>query len=248
MSFSNPYVDVEAHNVSVGGKEVKKVGIMVRNDDGDFECSGVLSADYQLIKNSIARDVVSNIQARSNMKWKSLKVMWDGKKYCHYYHTESPITSIKANGQAHDIVLGMMNRNSYDGSWCWGLEFYLMNMVCTNQYVSRNQFGYYNIRHVGADDYDIQDALQNVSISSERALAVAPKIEALTALPATLATIIKARKETNMPTSKWGEVIEALEGSTMFSLYQAMTYVSSHSLTGFSSVNVGASITDWALA
>jgi len=250
MSFSDPFSEVRESPVSVAGQEVNsKIAIEVQNDDGEWKLAGIRSKDYHLIKNDVARDVGDDIMSRSDYRWKPLKHIWDGKRYVHYHITEEPITTIDTRHPKNPhrpIHLGMMMRNTYDGKGKFGLEIYAMDFICTNQFISRNLFGYFSIYHGDKQEFLIDDAIQQVSKGANNVLAIAPRIQELSSTPLTSDHIVKAVKCTRMPISKWGEVITrlALEESSMFGLYSAMTYIASHKLIGFNAISIGNTITD----
>ena len=244
-NFSNPFVSVAMEEVKVGGQEVPKIGVMIKDDEGEKRCVGILSKDYNLIKNQVAHDTAHDVMTRSKYKWKELKTLWNGKLYIAHYITEQPINKQK-NLPLH---AGIMVRNSYDGMGCFGFEMFACNMACTNQYISRNRFGYFAIRHVGKNQFDIDDALENVQKGAEKLLEVAPVIEHLRKLPITIPSIIAAKSNTNIPQSKWGEVIDQLgkEEDNQFGLFQAMTFVTTHILTGYTAITIGDGVTEWML-
>jgi len=248
--FSDPFAEVRESPVQVAGQDVAKTGIQVQDDDGEWILAGIMSKDYHLIKNDVARDVGSDIMSRSGHQWKQLpKRIWDGKRYVSYHVTEQPITTIDTRhpeNPIRPIHLGMMMRNTYDGKGKFGLEIYAMDFICSNQFISRNLFGYFAIWHGESQELKIDDAIQNVAKGAENILAIAPRIQELSATPLVSDHIVNAAQKTRMPISKWGEVITrlALEETSMFGLYSAMTYVASHKLIGFNAINIGNTITD----
>jgi len=250
MAFSDPFTEVRESPVTVANQEVSKTAIQVQDDDGEWKLAGIMSKDYHLIKNDVARDVGSDIMSRSDYQWQELpKRIWDGKRYVSYHVTNDPITTIDTRhpeNPRRPIHLGMMMRNTYDGKGKFGLEIYAMDFICSNQFVSRNLFGYFAIYHGERQEFQIDDAIQQVTKGAGNVLAIAPRVQELSATPLTSDAIVKAAQETKMPISKWGEVITrlALEESSMFGLYSAMTYIASHKLVGFNAINIGNTITD----
>jgi len=247
--FSDPFAEVVQEAVEVGGDEVAKVGVRVKDDDGIWRLAGIQHSSWQLIKNSVAKDVGDNIMSRSPYAWKELKVLWDGKKYAHYFITETPVTQIEVGDQEsdmHRLHLGMMMRNAYDGSGKFGMEMFACDYACTNQFVSRKRFGYFAIYHNETNEWKIDDALESIETGASNLIAVAPRIQELANTDLSSGHIIEAYKETKIPHSKWGDVIErlAVEQATMFGLYSALTYIASHQLRGFNAISVGDSITE----
>jgi hypothetical protein len=246
--FSNPFADIDMQPVQVAGEDVAKVAVRVKDDKGEYRVAGILGKDYTVYKNSLVRDVVSDIMTRSGMLWKNLKTLWDGKKYIDYFHTEEPITAIK-NGATYPLHLGMMARNSYDGSSKLGLEFFIMNQICANQYIARKQMGYFAIRHTGDNGFDVNDALQNISEGATRLTQFAPRLEHFISQDLTVADITAAANADLIPASHWGTALSTLDkevdAGKIFGLYQALTFVTSHKMQGFTAIGKGDEITNY---
>lgn len=255
LQFTDPYAEVIVEELSAGGEIItSKKAIKVMDDENNFQTVGIVSKDYNLIQNSMAKDVADDIFTRSPYDWKSLidirgkeRLHWDGKRMNHFYITDETIANINGG----DIRLGALLRNSYDGSSVFGFELYLCNMKCTNQYISRNQFGYFSIKHTanGQLHFDLEDAVNELSQGAQRAIAVAPKIDALSNLPVEVNSIENVYRNIDFPKSKWGDVIEKLssEKKTMFGLFQALTFVCTHELSVLPSLKSGNSITNYFL-
>ena len=77
---------------------------------------------------------------------------------------------------------------------------------------------------------------------------MAPRFQALTDQRLETTGILAAKKADLVPDTKWGSVLDALatevENTSMFGLYQAMTFVASHQLTGYNAISMGNSITE----
>jgi hypothetical protein len=247
QKYTNPFADVEISPVQIGGQDISsKIAVRVKDDDGNWSITpAILSSDYKLIQNSIAKDVSADIMSRSGLQWSELKTLWDGKKFCQYHITNDPIVEINGgNESSHPIKVGLMVRNSYDGSGVFGLEVFACNVVCANQYHDRNRFGYFAIRHDNMKEFELQDALQNLSTGVQNVIAAAPIFNRMRETPLTVEHLIETKKKTTIPKSMWCDVIEqlALESRTVFGLYQALTFVASHNVQGFNAIGVGESI------
>lgn len=247
--FTNPFADVDVAEVSVAGESIaSKIAVRVKADDGTWgKAPAILSSDYKVIQNGIARDVASDIMSRSGQSWKELKTLWDGRKYTAFHITQAPVADV--SGLGHPIHVGLMVRNAYDGSGVFALEVYACNMHCTNQYHDRNRFGFFAVRHDNAREFDVQDALANLSSGVQNVIAVAPKISQLRGTDLSVKMLTDARVKTQVPKSMWGDVLLQLakEEATAFGLYQALTNVASHEVGGFSQIAVGESISKFLL-
>jgi len=245
--FSDPYAQVDIQPVHVAGKEIEKIAVRVKDDNGEQQVVGILSKDYNLINNSIVRDVEHDIMSRSGMEWTNLKTLWDGKRYVNYYYSKNALTELK-NGTTYPLHLGMMSRNAYDGSGLFAFEFFIMNMVCLNQFIARKQMGYFAVRHIAADHFDIEDAVKNVGISSNKLVEIAPKYTAMIEHKITVDDIIDAHKAELIPDIQWGNAIDQLgkepDSGKLFGLYQALTFVTSHKMSGMNAIKTGNNVTE----
>jgi len=275
--FSDPFTEVKAErtyiNTGDGQQDIPRTAVMVKDDSGVFRLAGSVSTDYQLIDNRLARDIASDIFTRSEgkgLKWQPLMkahsgkdedgrergkemVSFNGRRYLHHFVSD-PIPELDINGEetGHDIRLGALLRNAYDGSAKFGMEMFMFNYMCENQYYSRNQFGYFAIRHTAdaRNRFDLEDACQQLSNSVTRAIEIAPRLKAMQRIPITVDSIIEARQKTKFPGRNWGDVLRELDKQqkTRFGLYQAMTHVASKSLHGLNAIDKGTSVTDFMLS
>ena len=249
--FSNPFADVKIMPIEIGGKEEdSKIAICVKDDDGEYQSVGIRASTYNLITNERAKDTADDIMSRSGHQWKSMKTLWDGRKFVQYYITEDAITEFVTHGGAQrekKIHLGLMLRNSYDGTSAFGQEIFACDIECMNQFVSRRRFGYFTIYHNDKNEFLVEDAVQNLSLGMQKVISIAPRLEELSRSEIGYSDIIESHKQTSIPDSMWGKVIArlALEEATRFGLYSAMTYVASHNMKGFNQISIGNTITDY---
>jgi len=245
-TFSDPYQMAELRPVSVDGRVAKRQAVVLADDDGQPHDLAFMGMDYNLVQNSLCRDVMSDVMSRSEHDWKILKQHWDGRRFVSMHVTTSEITVIE-NGTAYPIHLGMSILNSYNGSTRFGFELFLFNLLCANQYFSRNRFGYFAMRHTNqaADQFDLDDALANMGRGVEHLLQYGPRLKALMGTPAGLNDLVAARKAINMPDKYWSQVLGRIEEPTQWGLFQSMTNVASHDVGGFRSLSVSDAIGDY---
>ena len=245
LKSTDPFADVMLEKVTVAGQEVNKRAVMVRDDLGEFKPVSVVGPEYNLVPNSVCRDVMADVMSRSEYDWKPLKNFWDGKRFIQMYITNDAITAVK-NGQEYPLHVGLMVRNTYDGSGAFSFEMYACNMVCTNQYINRNRFGFFAMRHTSgeAGKWDVNDALGNIGVGADNLLQLAPRIQEMMGQSLTVDHIVDAREKIKLPDNKWANVLDRLsdEPRTRFGLFQALTGTASHEVKGFSSLRVGDSV------
>jgi hypothetical protein len=267
-TFSDPFADVQIDEVSAGGDRVaNKIAVRVKDDAGDFQLAGILSAGYGLIPNRKVRDIADDVMSRENaLQWgghdlggfDNIKTLFDGKRYVDYFASKNPIASMNGSLEKAGLKLGLMVWNAYDGTRKVGFEVFALNPFCTNQYHSRNRFGYFAWKHSGdeAGQIDMDDALGSIGNGVTNLIRVAPLIGSLKKTPLALPDLISAKANTDVPPTRWGDVLDVLAketgaasaqpggNGTAFDLYQALTNVATHKLSGLSAIDAGSSITE----
>lgn len=248
--FSDPFASVDVQPVQVAGENIaSKCAVRVKADDGTWSLvPSILSSGYNVIHNTVLRDFGSDVMSRSGHEWNPLKRHWDGKRFVDMWITRDAVTQVDGG---YPIHLGMSLRNSYDGSGLLGAEMFACNMVCSNQFLNRNRFGYFAFRHTGKESFDIQDALQNLGSGLQKVIDVAPRLNGMRKTDLTVRHIIDAKKNTEITHPRWADVLDQLDkepdAGTLFGLYQAMTFVASHVTGGLTSLRVGDSIGNYML-
>jgi hypothetical protein len=249
--FSDPFAPVEIHPITVAGEPVPtRVAVRVKGDDGAFHVQGILGRDYQLLPNRKVRDIAEDIMSRTPSQYggfDNLKTLWDGKHYVDYFASSNAIAEI-SNGWDLRLKLGLMAWNSYDGTRKVGFEIFALNPYCTNQYHSRNRFGFFAWRHDPdeAGRIDADEALDGIAIGARNVIAIAPRIHELCKQPLSTRLLLDAKKHLALPQTKWGDVLDQLghEEENAFGLFQALTSVATHRLAGLSSIALGTAITE----
>jgi hypothetical protein len=253
--FSDPFAPVETQPVKVAGQTIaSRIAVRVKDDDGNYQVQGILGKDYQLLPNRKVRDIAEDIMSRApdNLGgFEPLKTLWDGKHYVDYFASRNPISTTNGQHSPLQLKCGLMVWNSYDGTRKVGFEVFALNPVCTNQYHSRNRFGFFAWRHDPdeAGKIDVDEALQNISVGVGNIIKVAPVIQTLKEKPLDLKLLQDAKRQTTLPKTIWGEVLDQLAGeeANAFGLFQAMTHITSHELTGLSALAAGTSVTEYFL-
>ena len=250
--FSDPFTEVVERPLYADSVLSSRRAILAKDRDGEFREVGVVSNGYQLIHNSLALDIVSDIQSRTEFGWRTLKTVWPadkGYKFSQLDVSDRKIETFDHNGKANEMYLGMMTRNSYDGSTAFGFELFLFNMLCSNQYINRNRFGYFSIRHDDNRSFDIQDSVRSVHDGVGRAIETAPRFRSLQTRSVDLKALVGIRHDLDktLPGCGWGETIKRLDGDTQWDVYQAMTNYLSHEKDGLSSLRQNDQITTYFL-
>jgi len=240
IQTTDPCCPVKLEPVTVAGAEVPKLAVMVQDDKEQWRLSGMVSESYNLVPNEKVMQIADDIMTRSPYNWspfgnekRTLGRHWDGRKFIQTFWTDE--TAFKVKGKlTRTARIGLMIRNSYDGSSVFSMEFCLCFLECLNQFVHRNRFGSFVIRHSGSD-FDVDDAILQVGEGGERLMAFAPHLEGLQEKPIGIPDVARFVKQDLIPKSKIDRLLDKIEDETEWGLMQAATDVVTHDCTGLRS-------------
>lgn len=246
FTSTNPFAKVEIENIVIDGKEQKTRSVLVTDDTGNRNMVAAVSPSYNLIHNELLRQAADDVMSRSDRNFSHLKTYWDGKRYLEYFRSDDPI----ADGGLH---LGIMFRNSYDGSSLAMLGIYMLNKGCLNQYHSGSLFGNFEMRHMGSSSFDtvtVEDALRNLQAGAENCIRMAPRIESMKHEVIDVEAVCKAKQKNLLPAAKWPDVLDCLnaEAKTQYGLFQSMTNVATHKLSDWHGHKYREAVTEHFLA
>jgi len=244
----DPFASVEIEPVLTSeGIETKRSIVKVKDDEGKFQPVSSVSSGYQLITNEQAQQVVTDVQTRSRFTWQELRpTFFDGKRFLSYYMSEENIGKV-SNGIKRTMRVGMLARNSYDGSCRFGIQMFMAMLECSNQFIHPNLFGSFLLRHTtgegGSNMLDPEDAAEQISRQANVMLELAPAIGAMKESGVlTIDDLRDAKQKVAIAPTKWGNVLDHIEADNRFGLMNALTYVASHDIDGMASVRAGESI------
>ena len=248
INVSNPYTEVDLQRLSTKYGEVPKYEVLVKDDKGDWNAVNTVSEGYQLIKNELVSNVIEDIKTRSGYEWHPLKdKFFDGKRYMEYWMSDNDITTIKAKGGFNRTMkIGLMGLNSYDGSSSFRLLMFMCALECSNQFISQNRFGSFILRHLvnkdGSNEFNVQDACERISTGAQELITFAPMLKKLQSKTLELKDFQYAKTSTEMPRSRWGDVLDKIEHDSVWGLYNALTDVASNNMQGLQSLSINEQI------
>ena len=200
----DPYCDVDTELLSMGGKTSNKCVVRLK----DLETNTMIPLDtlggihnaetYALITNRRLQQATADIMTRSKLHFeplpgvpgsKSEPVLWDGKKYIARFYTRDVASDIvpKDGRPTSRIMLGMQITNSYDGSLGCAMEFFMMNMLCANQFYSSHMITGFNLKHYKRENNDIEfeldDAVKAIEQQADQFGRLLPRFAELTGTP-----------------------------------------------------------------
>lgn len=248
IKTTNPYAEVELVTPQINGRDMEtRQVVMVKDDEGVYQESGVVSKGYQLIKNELAHGILEDIVTRSGEPFHDLRgAHWDGKRYVEYKMSDRSLFEVQRNGVNRTAKIGIALQNSYDGSCALRVQMFIALLECSNQCIESNLFGSFSLKHqIGGNGeglINVEDAVSQIGEGAQRLIAAAPVMERLGDIPLTLDMLKLARRETKLAEGHWGRVIDRTESDTAWGLYNALTSVASHDVAGNNGLTIGNNI------
>ena len=197
----DPYCDVDTELLNMGGERSNKCVVRLRDPDTNqmrpLDTLGAIhnSETYALVTNRRLQQATHDVMTRSRLQFqplpsyqnsKSTPVIWDGRKYIARYYTQDVTADIKQDDHeaTSRIMLGMQITNSYDGSLNCAMEFFLMNMLCANQFYSTHMITGFNLKHYKSAnndiEFDLDDAVRAIEQQADQFGRLLPRFAALT--------------------------------------------------------------------
>ena len=280
----DPYCDVDLEVLQMGGKESNKAVVRLRDaETNDMVALDTLGAihnrqSYCLIPNKRIRQAADDVISRSGLDFEALPsvgssnaTLWDGKKYTERFYSKSIAADIK-DGRGSRLMLGMQVTNSYDGTMSASMEFFLMNMVCQNQFHSGHLIAGFNMRHHLKDGnelaIEIDDAAEMLQLQAQEFTKIIPRFSALTNTPISAMgggdslggfMNVRSRLSDVWKPSFDQHVLDELSGrgvssrlkleptgthQSLWGLLNAYSAVSTHHIGGFNGMAVNREVTD----
>ncbi len=79
VKVTSPLAEVRAARVRVNGASVTHKGIEILNDEGEWDCINIHSANYNLISNTQVAEATEKILSESIIQWTPEREVWTGR-------------------------------------------------------------------------------------------------------------------------------------------------------------------------
>lgn len=106
---------------------------------------GRTSPNYLLVKNIDLYDMAMEITSQTSHEWEVKRTFFDGSRYALHMDIVGDFGKPTVVGDT--ISMGVIFRNSYDGSTAADFMFYAKQLICVNGCVSSHLFDKYRFRH-----------------------------------------------------------------------------------------------------
>ena len=192
---------------------------------------GVVSSDYNLIPNRIARDVALYILTRSELSFEERSLAFDGRRYRQRW----VIPSFSVEPKPGDFVnLGLDVVNSYDGTTPFALSFIAERLQCSNGMVVDFILGAFRFRHWGENGKfreELEHAVSSLTMLGDNLNKLLPGIKKMVETIVDRPAIQKTFSELELKSNLIAPMFMKIEGDTQWDFYNACTKVLSEKNT-----------------
>lgn len=233
----DPYAPIEKRSLFTGDG-MKSRGYTVRLADqsaasGWREC-GVVSDNYLLVPNADVRDMLHEIVDRTGMRFTHDRTVFDGKRFAYaLVARDQHLVEVKP-GDA--VALGVMARNSYDGSERLAVTAYVHRLVCRNGMLSSSVFSRVALKHERRNaDWEgevvrVLSALRHAELGVQRFADAARSLSDARVTAGRLRDLRSGPLQ-KIPVTLWGKTIDRLllnEEHSLWGLMNAITELTWH--------------------
>lgn len=209
---------------TAGGLKSSRYAIIIDPERTRQEVS-VVSADYQLIPNRMARDVGLDILTRSNLKFEERSLAFDGR----HYRQRWVIPQFSIEPREGDLVnLGLDVVNSYDGTTPFSLSFIAERLQCMNGMVVDFILGAFRFRHWGENGKfkeELEEAVSTLSMLGDNSEKLLPGIDRMIQTKINRPGMQNTFKQLDLTDNFIGPVFMKIDGETEWDFYNAFTRV-----------------------
>ena len=226
VKVTSPLAEVRAARVRVNGASVTHKGIEILNDEGEWDCINIHSANYNLISNTQVAEATEKILSESIIQWTPEREVWTGRYWAKIFKSDVAVDAPQVDDT---LSLGLRVENSYDGSCQFRMVLMGYVLSCTNGLVSPKMFSSYTVRHSGSDDFIMASALMHLEEGISQVKNILPRVNMLNDIPLTIDLLARVANETGLPNGEWGHITKLLTGTlSAWDLMQAITHRLSH--------------------
>lgn len=233
----DPFAPIEKRSL-FAPDGMRSRGYTVRIADADApagwrEC-GLVSEDYLLVKNAHVRDMLDDLAARTGLAFSHDKTWFDGKRFAYGLVARDDHLVEVRPGDA--VALGLLARNSYDGSEALSVSAYVHRLVCRNGMVAPVLFRRVALKHTRQNAAWEEEAVRVLSALRHAEGGLRRFAEAARALSEAEATPARLRALRRgplgrLPVTLWGRSVDRLlleEAHTLWGLTNAITALTWH--------------------
>jgi len=210
--------------------------VSVYDEDGGLHTppSNIVGASYPLIENTRVRDIAMDVMNQAELEYDEAGMLFNGSRFRMDFNITN--TSIEP---IEDDALGLRCTilNSYDGSTRFAVLFNAWRQICSNGMEISHLLGGFRFKHAGGTELDneIRRATDELHLRSYNLELLRDRVVALDNTKLTPHQVSDTMNKLGVSDTLAGEAMMNLEGNTLWSLYNAFTFVLSrrHNFTGF---------------
>jgi hypothetical protein len=227
----DPLAPVAKEQLQTGSGVKSSRYAIVIDPEGARQEVGVVSADYQLIPNRVARDVALDILTRSGLSFDERSLAFDGRRYRQRW----VVPEFQVEPKQGDFVsLGLDVVNSYDGTTPFALSFIAERLECLNGMVVDFILGAFRFRHWGENGKfkeELENAVSSLTMLGESSGKLLPGMKRMVETKIDRPVIQRSFKELELKDNLIAPVFMKIDGETEWDFYNAFTRVLSEKNT-----------------
>lgn len=236
-SGPDPYADIEVRSL-FAPDGMKSKGYTVRRCDpaapsGWTEC-GVVSEKYFAVANGDVRDIVHDIADRTGLRFSHDKTWFDGKRFAYgLVARDDRAVEVKPGDP---VALGILARNSYDGSERLSVGAYVHRLACANGMIAPVLFRRIALKHERRNaDWEgevarVLSGIRHAEIGLRRFAEAARTLSEQRVTAARLRDL-RGGPLAKIPVTLWGRAVDQLlleEEHSLWGLTNALTALTWH--------------------
>lgn len=243
IKVTDPFAEVRLNTIKIGDREDHHKAVEILDDEGVMRTVAIQGPDYELVPNTLAREIGQDVMSRSDFNWEHDKTLWNGSFISMLYRSDKQV-DLPEVGEV--MAYGLRIENSYNGSIKLRVSTMAWILSCLNGMTHPEIFGHYTFRHDSRGDnkFDMDDAIACVQSGVNCLDIMQGKIAKMSSRPFALCDLADISSRLSFPKSSWKDVLEELDKSsyedkmfTYWDAYQAFTQVVTHKMSGVSSLN-----------
>ena len=211
----DPYAPIEKRPLQVSDG-MQSSAFSVRIEDHEEETGwnevGVVSKDYLLVENARVRDLAFEVAGRSQLGFRQEKTFFDGKRFMLALTARREDALIDVC-EGDPVGIGLMFRNSYDGSTRLSARLFVHRLACKNGMIVPSLFHQVRFKHdFSGHGWETETERALSMLQSSRAglqeFAEAAQALASTRVSASRLREIRGEVLPQLPLTTWGKTID----------------------------------------
>lgn len=251
LEVKDPFTPIEVTTLAAGKSPVPAIAIHLRKPDGSLVYVDHHSDQYHVVSNTLALETAEAVMHSTDLAFSPLRSVWDGKRWSALYVSNNKIATIR---DVDRVGLGLLVQNSYNATLMFGVRLLAIRFACENGLVVGSHLEGFTFKHVNGSGREgiIEDGRQRLIEHADAFVHVIEAFRAMDSLPVSACDVGIWARELVEGSPAWPKTqlypvlqqLEKVKSPTVWDLYNAFTYVTSHELNPFTGVDLAERVAD----